>query len=290
MKSILLIIGLLVAGVSLATTTQPLDSVGIKEVNGKYFVLHKVEKGEGLYAIARRYKANVDDIKKANPEAGEGLKVGQIILVPINYTPETKKEDPKKEEPKKEEPKKGESVLHVVKTGETLYSISKLYNVSVDEIKIKNKLTSNNLTVGQELVIKGEKTERKPEEHHENYGGEEKQNPNVKPEEKTAPQTMDKPGYEYNATTGEVKETGFAIVAMDENMNQERSFCLHPTAPTGTIIMVTNVATNKSVFVRVVGKPLISQEQIIIKLSKAAGERLGIGENDRAEVRLNYAR
>lgn len=280
MKSILLIIGLLVAGLSMANTTQPLDSVGIKEVNGKYFILHRVEKGEGLYAIARRYKASVDEIKSANPEAGEGLKVGQVILVPFNYIPETKKE----------EPKKGEPVLHVVKTGETLYSISKLYNVTVDEIKIKNKLASNNLTVGQELVIKGEKTEKKPEEHRENYGGEEKPAPTPKPEDKTPPQTMNKPGYEYNSTTGEVKETGFAVVAMDENMNQERSFCLHPTAATGTIIMVTNVATNKSVFVRVVGKPVNSEAQVIIKLSKAAGERLGIGENDRSEVRLNYAR
>lgn len=281
MKSILLIIGLLVAGLSSATIVQPLDSVGIKEVNGKYFILHKVEKGEGLYAIARRYTANVDDIKNANPEAGEGLKVGQILLIPYNPVPVTGT----KPEIKKEEP-----VLHVVKTGETLYSISKLYNVSVDEIKIKNKLSSNNLTVGQELVIKGQKVEKKPEEHRENYGGEEKPDPNTKPEEKTPPQTMDKPGYEYNATTGEVKETGYAVVAMDENMNQERSFCLHPTAPTGTIIMVTNIATNKSVFVRVVGKPANSDGQVIIKLSKAAGERLGIGENDRTNVRLNYAR
>src|SRR5687767_7692901 len=141
MKSILLIIGLLAAGLSSASSVQPLDSVGIKEVNGKHFILHKVEKGEGLYAIARRYKANVDDIKNANPEAGEGLKVGQVLLIP--YTPVAAT-------PTKPEVKKDEPVLHVVKTGETLYSISKLYNVTVDEIKIKNKLTSNNLVVGQE--------------------------------------------------------------------------------------------------------------------------------------------
>lgn len=275
MKSILLIIGLLTGSLCLASTIQPLDSVGIKEVNGKFFILHKVEKGEGLYAIARRYKTSVDEIKSANPEAGEGLKVGQIILIPFNQIPITKTP--------KEAP-----VLHVVKSGETLYSLSKLYNVTVDQIKLKNKLTSNSLTVGQELVIKGEKPERKPEEHLENYGSEE--TPAPTPKEKVAPPTTDKPGYEYNSTTGEVKETGFAIVALDENMNQERSFCLHPTAPTGTIIMVTNTATNKSVFVRVVGKPHHTEAQVIILLSKVAGQRLGIGENDRANVRLNYAR
>lgn len=261
----------------MASTVQPLDSVGIKEVNGKFFILHKVEKGEGLYAIARRYKTSVDEIKNANPEAGEGLKVGQIILVPFDR-PATKQPEPPKEA----------VILHVVKSGETLYSISRLYNVSVDQIKVKNKLSSNNLTVGQELVIKGEKVEKKPEEHLENYGAEE--TPVPTPEQNVPPQKTDKPGYEYNATTGEVKETGFAIVALDENMNQERSFCLHPTAPTGTIIMVTNTATNKSVFVRVVGKPNKTEGQVVILLSKVAGQRLGIGENDRATVRLNYAR
>lgn len=270
MKSILLIIAIILGGSAMASTIHPLDSVGVKDVNGKSFIMHKVEKGEGLYAIARRYQASVDDIKNANPEAAEGLKVGQIILIPFT---------------KKTEAKKEESITHVVKTGETLYSISKLYNVGVEEIKLKNKLTSNNLTVGQELVIKGDKKSEGPKE---NYGGEEK--PAPKPKENTPPQVADKPGYEHNPTTGEVKETGFAVVAANENMNQERSFCLHATAPTGTIIMVTNVATNKSVFVRVVGKPSTSEEQVIIKLSKAAGERLGIGENDRTNVRLNYAR
>jgi len=96
--------------------------------------------------------------------------------------------------------------------------------------------------------------------------------------------------YEYNSATGEVKESGFAVVAVNETMNQERSFCLHPTAPVGTIIMVTNVETNKSVFVRVVGTPETMEPQVIMKLSKAAGERLGIGENDRVSVRLNYAK
>jgi len=267
MKYIFLFFSLLFVSVSVAHTEQTLDSIGVKEVNGQYFILHKVEKGEGLYAISRRYNVDIDAIKKANPEAEGGLKLGQILLIPTVI-------------------KKEESIIHTVKTGETLYSISKQYTVSVDQIKIKNKLASNNLTVGQVLIIKG----TKPDEHVENYGGEEK--PVItKPMEEAPVLVNEQVGkYEYNSATGEVKESGFAIVAVSESMNQERSFCLHPTALIGTIIMVTNVQTNKSVFVCVVGKPENMESQVIIKLSKAAGERLGIGENERVSVRLNYAK
>ena len=260
------------AGISLAEY-HPLDSVGLKQIDGKYYVQHKVEKGEGLFGIARRYQSSVDAIRKANPELGDNLLVGQIVLVPISYSPATQTEE--------------ESIIHIVKSGETLYSISRQYNVSVDEIKRKNNLSSNNLDIGQELVIKGSKKTQ----HTENYGGEErpvKPQPEENPGQNTA--TPGASGYEYNAATGEVKESGYAIVAVSESMNQERSFCLHPTAPSGTIIMVTHAGSNKSVFVRVVGKPGITENGVVIYLSQAAGKRLGIDENDRASVRLNYAK
>ncbi|MDZ7646035.1 MAG: LysM peptidoglycan-binding domain-containing protein [Cytophagales bacterium] len=44
--------------------------------------------------------------------------------------------------------------MHKVTAGETLFSISRLYDVSVDEIKAWNSLPSNSLSMGQELVIK----------------------------------------------------------------------------------------------------------------------------------------
>lgn len=287
MKNLVFILSLFFCSTLAADTIQPLDSVGLKEINGKYFVQHKVEKGEGLYGIARRYQSTVDEIKKANPEMGESLKIGQVVLVPIVYKPQQGQAPTPTPAPKPAPAPTEETIIHVVRPGETLYSISNLYKVGVEDIKKKNNLTSNNLSAGQELVIKGTK-----KEHTENYGGEEKPKPDPKPEPKPTPPAgqENKKGYEYNSTTGEVKETGFALIALNENINQERSFCLHPTAPVGTIIMISNPSTNKSVFVRVVGKPSQKEEGVIIKLSKAAGERLGIGENDRTEVRLNYAR
>jgi LysM repeat protein len=50
--------------------------------------------------------------------------------------------------------KKKKSKTHIVKKGETLYRISKMYEVAVDDIKKWNKLKNNTLEVGQELIIK----------------------------------------------------------------------------------------------------------------------------------------
>lgn len=54
-------------------------------------------------------------------------------------------------------PKKPSEILsHTIVQGDTLYSLSRKYGVSVDAIKQKNKLTSNDLTIGQVLIIKSE--------------------------------------------------------------------------------------------------------------------------------------
>lgn len=44
--------------------------------------------------------------------------------------------------------------LHEVQPGETLYAISKKFNISVDDLKKKNNLTDNTLSIGQRLIVK----------------------------------------------------------------------------------------------------------------------------------------
>jgi len=46
------------------------------------------------------------------------------------------------------------SVFHQVKRGETLYAVSKKYNVSLEELRAWNKLANNNIKVGDRLLIK----------------------------------------------------------------------------------------------------------------------------------------
>jgi LysM repeat protein len=129
-------------GFTFFNPTVEKDSIGVETVNGKVFVIHKVDEKETLYAISRRYGASIDDIKQYNASASAGLEVGQILKVP--YTPK--------------QPKVVSGNVHKVAPKETLFSISKLYGVTMDEIKQWNNLKDNSLSVGQELSIKKKNT------------------------------------------------------------------------------------------------------------------------------------
>ena len=117
----------------------PKDSIGIETINGQTFVIHKVDEKETLFAISRRYRTTVDAILQFNASAGSGLEIGQILKVP--YTPKTVN-------------KPAAGTVHKVAPKETLYSISRTYQVTTDEIKQWNNLTDNSLRIGQELTIK----------------------------------------------------------------------------------------------------------------------------------------
>lgn len=128
------VLGILHAGY--ASQYHSMDSLGITQSGGKKFVSHQVDAGETLFALSRRYKVSVQDIKDANTESLTSLSIGQKVLIPI---------------PNKPTPIG--SKTHIVKSSETLFSISRNYNVQVEDIKRWNKLTDNSISVGQELII-----------------------------------------------------------------------------------------------------------------------------------------
>jgi LysM repeat protein len=304
-----------------AEIQKPQDSVGIRTVNGKVFILHEVTKGQGLFSISKRYGVSVDEINSNNPEVANGIKVGQIILIPskVNHENAAKEKTVNKPAETKQsdnESKSNEEQIHIVKTGETLYKVASLYKTSINNIRKWNTLKSDNLNIGQKLIVKKGskvsdnkpelvKTEKEPAEktpettkkeanpaekenkpHVETYGENDTQ---AKQEVKQEPEKQVETQTQVNNETGEVKETGICLVAEVGSIDQGRSFALHNNAPIGTIIMVTNLQNNKSVFVRVVGT-LAPGDKSLLKLSKAAAARIGLDESQSANVRLNYAK
>lgn len=96
---------------------------------------HTVQKGETLFSIAKQYEVNVEQIKEWNNIEASELSVGKSLIIrPAGDNPEDGK-------------------IHTVEKQETLFSISKMYNVSIAEIKSWNNLSSNNLSLGQNLTI-----------------------------------------------------------------------------------------------------------------------------------------
>jgi len=99
---------------------------------------YKIQKGETAYFIAQKYKVSVDEIYKLNPESQNGIKDNQIIKIPVHSA---------------EKQNSNQQVTHVVGAKETLFGLSKQYNVSVEVLQNANPILANGLQIGQELVI-----------------------------------------------------------------------------------------------------------------------------------------
>ncbi len=96
---------------------------------------YKVQSGDTLWGIARKYGVTVDELKSANNLKDNSLSVGQYLLIPNNEN----------------DTQEGE--IYVVKSGDTLYGIANKFNLTVDELKKLNNLTSNTLSIGQKLIV-----------------------------------------------------------------------------------------------------------------------------------------
>lgn len=100
--------------------------------------IYIVKSGDSLYAIAKKFNTNVDEIKKVNNLSSNLLSIGQKLIIPSNDNSENNNES---------------NNIYIVKSGDSLYAISKKFNTSVDEIKKVNNLFSNLLSIGQKLII-----------------------------------------------------------------------------------------------------------------------------------------
>jgi len=114
------------------------------------FVKHKISKGENLSVIAKKYGVKVKDISDANPNASKILKLNSVLLIPNKNTAKVAT----KTEPKSEVVESANSNSHEVAAKETLWGISKKYNVSVDDLKKANQLLeTEGLKIGQQITI-----------------------------------------------------------------------------------------------------------------------------------------
>lgn len=119
---------------------------------------HKVRKGETLYSLARRYQVTTDLLKKYNPVLyEEELKARQVVKIPKKHDRKefTKQPAPKDTLPDKQLDQAEEKyIYHRVRPKETLYSLSRQYEVKVKDIVAANKqLEENELQFGSVIRI-----------------------------------------------------------------------------------------------------------------------------------------
>ncbi|MBO9699466.1 MAG: LysM peptidoglycan-binding domain-containing protein [Sporocytophaga sp.] len=118
--------------------SSPLDSLGVVKIDDKLHVKYLVSPGETIYGISTKYGVSVNDLMEINPQLENGLKVGQIINIP--YNPEIVQQIRKSED----------AIVHKVAAGETLFGISKKYNIPMNDLL---KWNGMELKAGQEIVV-----------------------------------------------------------------------------------------------------------------------------------------
>ena len=122
-----------------------MDSVGIKVIDGKKFIIHKLDPKETLYSLGKRYHVSVSEIQAVNPQEKDGYKIDQIgreLFIPY-------------EEGQLKTSKISSlgTKQHMVEAGETIYSISRKYGVSQDDLMKWNDLSSTALEINQKLWV-----------------------------------------------------------------------------------------------------------------------------------------
>ncbi len=117
------------------------------ELTMPIFANYTVKKGDSLYSIARNFNTTIDQIKKDNSLVTNTLSIGQVLKI------RTRNEDNVIIEECFGEAYVPTDTTYTVQKGDSLYSISKKFNTTVDNIKKKNNLTLNVLSIGQVLKI-----------------------------------------------------------------------------------------------------------------------------------------
>jgi len=268
---------------------------------------HTVLKGETLYSISLLYGMHVEELMNLNKLATNSVRIGDILKVKIGKGSTL---DPQISQ-KPELPATG---LYVVQPQETLYAISARYGLQVSEVKELNGLANDDIHSGETLKLRsgaGEPVSKAADPASEpamKAGKAEKaqkesvaaNKPDTANDIKVArkPEIVFTPTPSTPATTEpaekhvahEYREDGMGTWLENNDLNQARSVALHHSAPVGTVLKVTNPASRKSVFVKVVGnfQENAENKNAVIIISKSAANLIG-AVNQNFRVELSYA-
>lgn len=260
-----------------------LDSIGVKYENGKKIIIHQLEAKETYFGLSRHYNTPVKQIIAAN--GNKSLKVGDTVQIPVgSQEPATAtNSSPQVTQQQSSQPPvlaQGEYTAYKVGKGETLFTISKRFIISVESIKRANGLSGDSLKVGQILKIPNKELPPPPAKMSEI----------VVPDTagtNTEGEQVEIPANRYGIR--EMTEKGIGVWIDDLNQEGGSMLALHKTAPIGTVIKITNPMTHRTTFAKVVGKFADTAEtkNAVIVISKSAASLIGVLDR-RFQVEIAY--
>lgn len=324
---------------------NPADSIRSEQREEGLFVVHEIEEEETIYSLAKRYGSSVSSIVKHNQIVDNRIEIGQIIYILID------EEESEVSQVEQTPVADTERDVHRVEPGETLYSISKKYDIKLKDLRKWNNLPDNNISPGIPLKLTREAKVKITEEVNPITSTEESeetaddslavieedpfadferylvqtgetlstiaskigvgidslkfwnglesdylkigQSLFFKPSDDVEIASINEPKKKVRS---QIDENGFermyeeGVASVIQSMKTTRYLALHRTLPIGTNLEVRNLMNNQIVHVKVVGKlPNTGlNKNLLLRLSQPAFDQLGILDSkSRVEVSYN---
>ncbi len=265
--------------------------------NGLETIEHRVEKGQTLYFLSKKYDTSIQDLMRFNPQIGKDMIIKDGMILKIFTKPMEKIESKNYR-------------YHTVEKGQTLYSLSKMYNVSVDDIIYMNQLDNPSIGIGDKLIVQNVNNEALYNVSKNNDSAKEnipndnsknisisskkendkllyKQVETVKTEGK-ALEIKSKDVEMYKMLYDSYAETGSALKKkkgignfLEQSTTKDVYLALVDGIVSGQVIRLRNLMNNKVIYLKVIGSvPSKDQKNnIAIKISQAAARDLKIVED-----------
>jgi LysM repeat protein len=236
-------------------------TVFLNDFQEKIFT-HQLAEKQTLFSLAKFYGLKINELYYYNPEfVKTAPKAGQAVKIPIPNRCIIRERD------KKFNAKNNIPLMYVAKQGENLKKIAEMYfNMPIDTLKKRNKLSDDNIKVGQKFHIGWISAEGIQEEQRKIKGAAILQ---IMQNYKTTHQAE-------SVAKKAVTKRGVAFWQKESKMGSGL-YALHRDCAENTIVMVNNPMKNKTVYVKVIGKipPGTQDDNVEIVISPHAAKLLG---------------
>jgi LysM repeat protein len=247
------------------------DTLLLSVTGGKKFIHHPIKPKQTLFSLAKYYGLGLPELYEHNPALRDDptLHIGNRIKIPMPNRAI------KRYKTSGFVVAKHVPIWYVVKDGDNLYQICQRYfDMPVDSIKTRNKLKDNQIKQGQRILMGWMGIEGVPEEW--------------RPVRVYTKADAMKDRYEEEKKyTKEQVEQG---ICYWQKGSKEKGdlYALHPTAPIGSTMMVTNPMFNRVIHTKVIGRiPLGYDKNIAVILSPEAAKSLR-AKDERFFVKIKY--
>lgn len=127
-----------------------LFSVAQDDMIPEKFIIHKVQKGENLYMLSKKYEISIDQIQNYNPQLiKRGLKKRMQLRIPVYSLVKEKNKV------------FDNTIKYLVKPKDTKWRIAYTFGISVDELEKLNPLIKNELRYDQEIILPNQNEKQK---------------------------------------------------------------------------------------------------------------------------------